>query len=91
MTMIKTRMVISHGNPMDLALKILDKLHGFTGTMYLSVSDARWLDEESNRRGDMFPKSTVKAGDTFQLWGRHGVAVTDDDIEPGRAYLLDTQ
>lgn len=55
------------------------------GLIYLSVEDARALDEESRRRGNFFPVSQIKAGDTGSLFG-YGFQVVDD-LKPGIAYV----
>jgi hypothetical protein len=80
---MKTRMVLSHGDAMDLAQKILDAIYrwrlenhrDFPGTIYMSVHDARACDA----------KSEVAVGHRFTLWGIPTVA---QDIAPGRAYLV---
>lgn len=91
-TGMKMRMVLSHGDAMDLALKILKAINrwraendhrSFPGTIYMSVPDARACDEMT--LSGPVTDSKVVVGHRFTLWGIPAVAT---DIHPGRAYLI---
>jgi len=89
----KPRMIRSYGDPMALALKVDAAVRRwqiqynlvFPGTIVLSVYDARWLDEQSSKRGDYIIKSCVKPGDKFTILGRPAVC---EDIDTGTAYMV---
>lgn len=79
-----------------LARAILQTVHGHRARLfsepaaegfciYLSVADARALDESRPRQGDLAPVSQIRDGDTGTLWGLPFIA--DETIRPGRAFV----
>ncbi len=52
---------------------------------FLSVGDARELDEASRRQGDLFPVSEIRDGDTGTIVGIPFTA--DASLRPGRAFI----
>ncbi|MCC9181150.1 hypothetical protein [Mycolicibacterium mageritense] len=53
--------------------------------VYLSVSDARLLDEQARRRGDFFPRSSIRDGDTGTVMGLPFTA--DASVRVGRVFI----
>jgi len=53
--------------------------------VYLSVTDARLLDEMARREGELFPQSNIRDGDTGTLMGLPFIA--DASVRPGRVYV----